>query len=161
MVDHANKPKTIVNHNHAQNSSCRAKGRTQKTVVRVVTIIGCNLVFHAEITEWTESIHFSRFLFILSINIIASFTTTQVRAINHIPNVIEYGFHVIYSQILTQSKAKITEYNTIAGCAKELNWNTKILKIKNIDIKSDFIVDTIKSIFSSFSHQTENDIHSG
>jgi hypothetical protein len=60
-------------------------------------------------------------LFILSINIIASFTTIQVRAINQIINGIEYGFPVTYNQIFTHKRAKIIEYRTIAGCLKELN----------------------------------------
>ncbi len=105
----------MVKPSHAQNSSWSAIGRTQNIVVRVVTIIGCNLVFQADITAWILSIHFARFLFILSIRIIASLTTTQVRAINQIPNVIEYGFHVAYNQRLTHSRANITEYKTIAG----------------------------------------------
>jgi hypothetical protein len=52
---------------------------------------------------------------------IASFTTTQVRAINHIAKVIEYGFPVTKSPIFTQSNASITEYSIIIGCEYELN----------------------------------------
>ncbi len=99
----------MVYHNQAQNSSCIASGRTQNTVVRVVTIIGWRRDFPAHITEWISSIPFSRFLLILSIRIIASFTTTQVNAINHIMKGIEYGFHVIYNQMFTQRRAKTTE----------------------------------------------------
>jgi len=32
----------IVNPNHAQNGSCSARGKTHRTVVTVVTIIGCS-----------------------------------------------------------------------------------------------------------------------
>jgi len=45
----------------------------------------------------------------------ASFTTTQVRAINPIPNVILYGFPVTKSPIFTQSRANTTEYSIING----------------------------------------------
>ena len=41
----------MVKPSHAQNSSCNASGNTQKTVVNVVTIIGCNLVFQDNITN--------------------------------------------------------------------------------------------------------------
>gem|GEM_PF-5965791 len=76
----------IVNPSPAQNSSCKARGNTPNTVVRVVTIIGCNLVFPASTIATNLGRLLLMFLFILSINIIASFTTTQVRAINHIAN---------------------------------------------------------------------------
>ena len=110
-----------MNHSHAQNSSCRANGNIPNTVVNVVTIIGWSLVFPADITECRLSIHFSRFLFILSIKMIASLTTTQVKAINQIIKDIEYGFQVRNNHIFTQSTASTTEYNTIAGCLYELN----------------------------------------
>jgi hypothetical protein len=100
-------------------------------------------------------------LLILSIKIIASLTTIQVKAINHIPKGIEYGFQVKNNQILTQSIANITEYKTIKGCLKESNWKTKIEKISIIAIKRDLIVEIIKSLFSSVSQDFKNQIHSG
>jgi hypothetical protein len=124
-------------------------------------MIGCKRDFPAQITEWRSSIPFSRFLFILSIRIIASFTTTHVNAINQIINGIEYGFPVKNKPILTQSKASITEYSTIAGCLNELNWNTNILNIKNIAMNNDLNVDIIKSSFSAFSQPAQYEIHSG
>jgi len=58
---------------------------------------------------------------ILSINIIASLITIQVRDINHIANGILYGCHRAYNHKLTQRRARTTEYNIIAGCEYELN----------------------------------------
>jgi len=97
----------------------------------------------------------------LSINIIASFTTTQVRAINQIPNGILYGLPVKYNQIFTHKNASTIEYSTISGCKNELNWKTSIENIKNIEIISAFIVQTINSLFSSHSHDFKKLIPSG
>ena len=114
----------IVNQSHAQKASWRARGSTQKSVVRVVTIIGWSLDFQAD-TRASKYWSFDGFelclssldIFfeILSIRMIASFTTTHIRAINHIAKGIEYGFQVKYSQIFTQRKASTTEYKIITG----------------------------------------------
>jgi hypothetical protein len=96
----------IVNQSPAQNSSSKARGRIPNSVVRVVRRIGLSLDFPLSATDSTLSTHFSRFELILSIKIIALFTTIQVRAINQIPKDIEYGFPVKYSPIFTPSKAR-------------------------------------------------------
>jgi hypothetical protein len=96
----------IVNQSPAQNSSVNARGRIPKSVVKVVKRIGLSLDFPLSATASTLSTHFSRFEFILSMRIIALFTTIHVRAINQIPNDIEYGFPVKYSPIFTPSKAR-------------------------------------------------------
>ena len=89
MREPAKSPNIMVNPSPAQNSSWSASGSTPNTVVSVVTMIGCKRDFPAPIIEWRSSIPFSKFLLILSIRIIASLTTTQVRAINQIINGIE------------------------------------------------------------------------
>lgn len=47
MNDPAKSPNIIVYQSPAQNASCSASGSTQKSVVSVVTIIGCNRDFPA------------------------------------------------------------------------------------------------------------------
>jgi hypothetical protein len=93
--------------------------------------------------------------------IIASFTTIPVRAINHIPKVILYGFPVTYNQIFTQRRASITEYKTIIGCLNELNWKTNIEKMRKREINNERIVEAISSLFSDCSHQELKLIPSG
>jgi len=98
---------------------------------------------------------------ILSIRIIASFTTIQVSAMNHIPKVILYGFQVTYNHIFTHKSASITEYKTMIGCLNELNWKTKIENIRNNEINKERIVERISSLFSDCSHPALKLIPSG
>jgi len=90
VINEANiNPNITVNPSPAQNSSCKARGRIQKIVVNVVRRIGLSLDFQDSATASTPSTHFSIFELILSIRIIALFTTIQVKAINQIAKGIE------------------------------------------------------------------------
>lgn len=89
MADHAKSQKIMVYQSHAQNSSWSAIGSTHKSVVSVVRIIGWSLDLPASMIDSKVSTPCQRFLLILSIKIIASFTTIPVRAMNQIANGIE------------------------------------------------------------------------
>jgi hypothetical protein len=99
--------KTIVYPNHAQNSSCSANGRIPKTVVIVVSKIGCSLDFHASIIATRSSKSRLTFSLILSRKIIASLTTIHANDINQIANGILYGLPVKYNHKLTHKSARI------------------------------------------------------
>jgi len=53
MNDPAKRPNIIVKPSPAQKASWRANGSTQNRVVRVVTIIGCNLLRPAATSDST------------------------------------------------------------------------------------------------------------
>jgi hypothetical protein len=96
------KPNATVNHNHDQNTSCRAIGSIQATVVIVVTSTGFKRDTDHSTIAVDNSIHLWIFLFILSTRTIASFTTIHIRDINQIHTGIDRGLPVIYNHMITQ-----------------------------------------------------------
>jgi hypothetical protein len=82
----------------------------------VVTRIGFRRETAHSIIDNLNSIPFQIFLLILSIIIIASFTTIPISEINHTQTGIDIGFHVIYNPNITQINDIKTEYRITAGC---------------------------------------------
>ena len=151
-ADAAMIPNMMVNPIHDQNLSLRAIGRIPRAVVTVVRSIGSSRDDPASTRAVTHSIHFLRFSLIADMRMIPWFTAIPVNAINPIPNGSENLFPVRISQTITNGSDIITEYRTMSGCEKLLNWSVSMANMTIIAIKNADKTAMISSLFDSFSH---------